>query len=156
MKKFITILISLMVVFAFTSCGEPEEEAQTEFGINETATFNDVNYTITDMETSNGGEWDDLKDGNEYVIVTVKIENKSEETVSYNTYDWKMLNDEGQLDETTYMSDVDDISSGDLAPGGKKTGKLIFEEPKSSKTLVLHYYDNSLFDDESAFQFKLR
>ena len=156
MKKVIAIIFSLMLVATFVSCGETEEEPQKEYGIKETATFEDVDYTVTNVKTSNGGEWDDLKKGHEYVIVSIKIKNNSEETISYNPYDWQMLNDKGQLDETSYMSDVDDIGSGDLAPGGKKTGKLIFEEPKTSKTLVLNYYDNSFFDDEATLQFNLR
>lgn len=155
MKKAIVVLLSLMMVFMFVACGE-EEVASEPVGLNEAAVYEDVSYTVTDVEHSNGGEWDTPEEGNEYVIVTVEIENNSEETIDYNEYDWKMLNSQGQLDDVTFITldTENELSSGSLTKGGKKVGKLVFEEPKD-ESLTLQYFYNELFDDEPTLQFVL-
>lgn len=120
----------------------------------ETVTYKGVNYTVTDVKYSNGSEWDTPTSGKEYVIVKVKIENKSNKKVSYNTYDWKMRNSQGQEEETTFTS-IDEntnLDSGDLAVNGTKEGTIVFEEPKNDSSLKLLYFDNSLFDEEESFE----
>ena len=127
---------------------------KTSFSINETAVFEDVHYTVTNVEYPNGSEYDTPADGKNYVIVTLKIENKKNEKISYNTYDWKMINSQGQEDDETFTTINNDtgLSSGDLAAGGTKTGTLVYEESKDESSLKLLYYSNSLFDENSTFE----
>ena len=42
----------------------------------------------------------------------------------------------------------DQLGSGDLIKGGKKTGSLIFEVPKDDKGLFLHYKPSYFSGDE--------
>ena len=99
-------------------------------------------------------EYDKPANGKNYVIVTLKIENKSNSKISYNTYDWKMVNSQGQEDDETFatINNGTSLNSGDLTANGTKTGTLIYEEPKNETSLKLLYYSNSLFDENSTFE----
>ena len=156
-KIFLAVLFGFIVV-GWTGCFSDTESdnkvqdlngnAKTTFNVNETAVYGGVNYTVTNVGYSNGDEWDTPADGKQYVIVTIKIENKSDSKISYNVYDWKMVNSQGQEDDeaiSTIDSDTN-LSSGDLA------GTIFFEEPKDETSLKLQYYSNLLFDENSTFE----
>lgn len=168
MKKILSVLLCVFVLFGITGCVSESESSsgvsdasgneKTSFNVNETAVFENVHYTVTNVKYSNGNEWDNPADGKNFVIVTLKIENKSDSKISYNTYDWKMINSQGQEDDeafTTINNDTD-LGSGDLAAGGTKTGTLVFEESKDESSLKLLYYSNSLFDENSTFEIVIK
>lgn len=167
MKKVLMLIISIFVLFGATGCfSEDISQGVTDakgnekksFNINETAVYNDVHYTITNVEYSNGDEWDSPAQGKQYVIVTVKIENKSEEKISYNTYDWTMLNSQGQENEEALaIIDSDtNLGSGELIAGGSKTGTMIFEEDKNETSLKLLYYSDIFWDENHTIEFVIK
>lgn len=133
------------------------KEQKTEFAQNEIVTFDGVNYSITNVVRSAGAEYEVPREGYEYIIVSVKIENNSDKKISYNPYDWKMENSNGQEESTTFTTIDNDtsLSSGDLNAGGVKEGTLAFEQPIGDSGLKLNYYSNSVFDDEASFKIKL-
>lgn len=165
MKKILTFIFGGLMLFNLTGCVSTTDtesgatnidgNKQDSYNINETAIFNDVHYTVTNVEYSNGDEWDKPADGKNYVIVTIKVENKSDSKISYNAYDWTMVNSQGQEYEevfTTIDSDTS-LGSGELMSGGTKTGTIVFEQSKNESSLKLLYYANSLFDENAAFEF---
>jgi len=132
-------------------------EAKTSFGINDPAAFKDVQLTVTKIEKSSGSEYIKPKEGMEYVIVTVKYKNiGTKDTISYNPYDFKMLNSKGQITDHTYTTVNSDtaLSSGDLAPSGEIEGTIAFEQPSNDTALVLQYTSN-MFLTDSKIDFKL-
>lgn len=171
-SKLITIIVlivsTIIFIIGITSGGDSNKQQDTPKNENQQATksvkqgeaisYKDINYTVTKVKYSKGGEWDTPASGKEYVIVTVKIENKSDKTISYSEIDWKMKNSKGQIDDTTYASinSGTELSSGDLSSGGTKTGTIVFEEPKNDSSLKLLYYDNSLFDEEETFEIVIK
>ena len=157
MKKLLVLAMSLLMIFALAGCGSDEggeEEKKTSFAIGETADINGVKYTVNDVQYSEGNDWSTPEEGKEFVIISVTIENGSEEDVSYNFLDWTMVNSQGQEDDTSFsLVDTDtNIGSGDLTPGGTKTGTVVFEEPKGDESLKLLHYENVLLDDEPDFE----
>ena len=135
-----------------------EEEKKTSYTVGETADIDGVKYTVTDVQYSAGDDWNTPAEGNEYVIVTVNIENGSDEDVSYNFLDWTMVNSQGQEDSTSFtILDTDtNLGSGDLKAGGTKSGTIVFEEPKDDAPLKLLHYDVVLVDDEPDIEFTIR
>lgn len=135
-----------------------EKERKKEFSQNEIATYNDVDYSITKVEKTQGNnEYLKPKDGYEYVKVTIKIENKSDKKISYNSLDWQMVNADGVEDAWGTFTADDDIvlSSGELDAGGKVEGVLVWEEKIGDDNLRLRYYKNLLIDDKYTIQFNL-
>lgn len=167
MKKKTLVILLISIVFGLTGCfSDTNNNAvkdingneKTTFNINETAVYEDVHYTVTNVKYSNGDNWDTPAAGKEYVVVTIKIENKSESKISYNVFDWKMLNSQGQEENEAFTTiDTDtNLGSGDLVPGGTKTGTIVFEEPKNETSLKLEYFNNILFDENATFEFIIK
>lgn len=126
------------------------------FGINEPVKYKGLELSVTKVEKSNGDDFDKPKDGMEYVIVTVKYKNAGEEKISYNPYDFKMLNSKGQITDQALTS-VDSrtsLSSGELAPGGEISGTIAFEQPKGDAGLKLQYTGN-WFSSDADIEFAL-
>lgn len=167
MKKVFAVFFGIFVMFSITGCMSDTESnnvtdtsnnIKTNFIINETAIFKNVHYTVTDVEYSNGDDWDKPSEGKNYVIVTIKIENNSDSNISYNSLDWKMTNSQGQISDETFTTIDNDtnLSSGELSSGGSIIGTIVFEQPINDNSLTLSYYNNSLFDENSTFDVKIK
>ena len=164
MKKFLISIFLAFLMIGLTGCSSSvgvtdlNGNEKTSFNVNETAVYEGEHYTITNVSYSNGDEWNVPASGNNYVIISLKIENKSDSKISYNSFDWQIINSQGQEDDeafTTIDSDTN-LGSGDLAPNGIKTGTLVFEEPKNETSLKLLYYSNVLFDEEPTFEIVIK
>lgn len=167
MKKIISAILSIFCsiccLFILTGCTStttsiPNNNGESDntntipsFTINETVIHKNVHYSVTSVNYSNGEDYDTPSSGNKFVIVTIKIENKSSKTISYNTWDWKIINSQGQIDGETFTTIDSDtnLGSGDLARNGSKTGTMVFEVPINETSIKLYYYGNILSDDPS-------
>lgn len=155
--KFVLIGIVAIAVLVGV-IGGSGEEFRTDYTQNEIVTFNDVNYSITKVEKTQGNyEFWTPKEGYEFVKVTVKIENNSDEKIAYNTLDWQMVNADGVEESIGTITADDDklLSSGELEPNGKVEGVVVWEQKIGDDNLRLRYYENVLFDTEYTFQFTL-
>lgn len=116
-----------------------DEVEPEEYKIGDTVTHNNYELIVEGVEKSEGNEFEKPKDGHEFVIVKVTINNNGEEDISYNPFDFKLKNSQGQITEQgliTVDSDTS-LSSGELAPGGSVTGTIPFEAPKDDPDLRL-------------------
>jgi len=127
-----------------------EAPAKEEYAVGEAVQLGDNILTVTNVEKSTGDEYDKPKQGHEYVVVTVKIENAGNDNISYNPYDFKMSNSQGQiLDPAISIIDTDTaLQSGELAAGGTVSGTIVFEQPAGDPGLQLQYTP-SFWSDET-------
>ncbi len=133
-----------------------EEKTKKSFETTETVTYKDVEYKIENVERSNGSEFDKPEEGKEFLIITVNIKNNSDQKVSYNAYDWKLTNSNGQENTEAFTTNNSNaLNSGDLAKGGTVTGTLAYEIPEGDSGLKFSYYD-TIIDDEAAFYFNIK
>lgn len=153
---FVILGILALAIIGGVIASNQEASRKKEYTQNEVVTYNDINYSITKVERTAGDKYFEAKAGKEYIIISIKIENNSSEKISYNVFDWKL--EDGTGDENHYALFIDDydtsLDSGNLNPGGQKTGTIAFEIPEGDKDLTLKYYD-SLFHEERAFEFKI-
>jgi len=158
MKKLSLLLIISM--FLFVGCSStkkvPVVVKKTIFEQTEIAVNENVNYSILSVEKFAKKDYSEAKAGYEYVVVKVRIENKSDKKVSYNSFDWKLQNSKGQEEDATYLYATTDteIGSGDLLSNGVVEGTMAWEQPIADKGLMLNYYA-SMFDSKSVFQIKI-
>ncbi|OJU12981.1 MAG: hypothetical protein BGN88_04875 [Clostridiales bacterium 43-6] len=163
MKKSIAIILIFILAFVFTGCSTTGKDKSKEaaaakvFNVGEEAKTGDTQITVTKVERSAGTEWDKPEEGNEYVIVRLKIENVGKETIDYNPLYFKLKNSEGQLLTYSITFEVEKdktLDSGDLAAGGKKEGSVVFKAKKGDANLELQYFDNIL-EKNPSLKFKI-
>ena len=157
--KWVILIIIIAIIGGAVSGGKKEyTPIKKDYMQNEVAKYKDIEYSIKKVERTKGiSDLIKPKKVYEYVKVTLKIENKSDEKISYNALDWQMVNADGVEDAWgTYTADEDTIlSSGELDAGGKIEGVLIWEEKIGDNNLRLRYYDDLLMDNNYTLQFKL-
>lgn len=156
-KRWWFWVIAVIIVGAIAAGGSGEEEPkkvasnkateanatpeQKEFKIGDTVQLGDNVLTVTKVDKSAGDEFDKPKQGNEFVIVHVRIENKGKDTIDYNPFDFKLKNSNGQLVDAAITSIGGDtaLEAGQLTPNGKVEGTITFEAPQGDKGLQLQY-----------------
>ncbi len=112
---------------------------------------NGMNIKVDSVEYKDGGEFDDLDDGKQFVVVHLTLDNKGTKTLDYNEYDYKLDDNGKQTDFDSFMSDEngndvysDMLESGSLRPNSSMTGTIIGQAVTSdSLQLVSNAYDNS-------------
>ena len=157
-KRWWFWVVAVIVVGAVAAGGSGEEEPkkvasnkateanatpkeQKEFKIGDTVQLGDNVLTVTKVDKSAGDEFDKPKQGNEFVIVHVRIENKGKDKIDYNPFDFKLQNSNGQLVDAAITGIGNDtaLQAGQLTPGGKVEGSITFEAPKGDTKLQLQY-----------------
>lgn len=158
LKAFTALAACAVLMGGCSSSGDEKDKTpeKTEFAQSEVATYKKVEYTVTGVEKTKGQQYFEAAEGMEYVIVHIKIENKTDGKISYNALDWKMQNSNGQEDgyKITALDNIKTLNSGDLLAGGTIEGDLVFEEPVGDTGLKLAYYP-SIIDSKSAFTIKI-
>lgn len=108
--------------------------------------------TVTGVKRSQGTDMDTPDKGNEYVIVSVQIENQGEDNISFNPFNYSLKNAQGQISDQSLTLIAQDtaLNSGELAPEGSISGTMVFQAPADStdKDLTLLLKDN-MFSDEN-------
>jgi hypothetical protein len=154
MRKILFVIISGLLLFA--GCSAKVVEKKTLFTQNEVVEYDGLRYTVSNVRKSAGGQWNTPDAGNEYVIVTLKIVNFSDEKKSYNAFDWKMQNSKGIEDSYTFYTNkvYQELSSGELVAGGSFEGFIVFQQPIGDTGLKLNYYPTML-DSKYKFQIEI-
>lgn len=127
-----------------------------EYNQGEAATLGEAVIKVTKVEKSQGNDWNKPKSGKEFVIITVSIENKGSGKLSYNPYNFKLQNSQGQQESMTFTTINNDtaLSSGELVANGKVSGTIAFETTKGDKGLALIYSDSILSSKELKIKLK--
>ncbi|MDD8049614.1 MAG: DUF4352 domain-containing protein [Thomasclavelia sp.] len=163
MKKIFSIFLVMIMCVGLVGCSsssddessDSKKKTKTEFGLNETGTLDKVNYTVTNFQQSQGEEYFTPDEGNTYYVVTVKIENKSDEKIDFNSLYWKILDSNGvEKTDVTLYDTGHLLDSGDLNAGGTVEGDLVYELPSGSTGLKVRVYPDVL-DNKTCLTFDL-
>lgn len=120
------------------------------FKVGDIVAIDGQEIAVTNVERNWTGEYSKPDAGKEFVRITVKIENKSNDAISYNALYWSMEDGDGAIESEEFViGDDNNLGSGDLAKGGKKSGSIVFEVPAGDTKLKVHYKTN-LFSSREA------
>lgn len=127
-------------------------ETDKTYAIGDTvAQNNGMNVKVNSVEFKDGGQYDNLDAGKQFVVVHLTLTNKGTKTLDYNQFDYKLDDNGKQTDMLSTMMDdngndvySDMLESGSLRPKASLTGTLIGEAVTSDKlALVSNAYDNT-------------
>ncbi|OOZ85007.1 DUF4352 domain-containing protein [Bacillus cereus] len=168
-KKLGTIALTGALALSLAACGDTSESAKKvstnekkteqtsekkeekkEFKVGETIQLGDHKLTVSNIEKSQGGEFDKPKEGHEFIIANLTIENGGKEEISYNPFDFTLQNSEGNIVNETFttVNQNTQLNAGQLAPNGKVTGSIAFEAKQSDPKLQLIFKPNFLSSKE--------
>lgn len=86
-------------------------------------------------------------DGSPVVGIHVTYVNGGDESVDYNAFDWKGRDAQGAAEAAVYYSEAaEELTSGELAPGGTVSGNLYF----AGDVAQALYYSSALADEPTA------
>lgn len=170
LKKLMCMFIATVMLFTLSGClgeSEPtkesyqaeEETAKSEeknFGLNETAVFDSLKITATEIKESAGEQFFEPESGNVFLGVNFTIENISDEeqTISslllFDAYADDVSCDYSISAAAAYGSQTLD---GALAPGKKLVGWYTVEVPQGWNTLELQVKADWLSSVSATFVF---
>ena len=157
---FVTVTIT-MLVFA-----ELEDDYETEttptrtnvtYNMKETARVGDNTVRVTKAIRTDGTEEIKPKEGKDFVVVTVTIQNRGRENMYYAPQNFKIKNSQKQLQRPVVnkLEEATELGYGELMAGGSVTGTVVFEVNKTDKTLSLLYSDDYTdFEDTAEIRLK--
>lgn len=129
---------------------QPKEETPEFFKIGETAVTKKVKATITEMEKSEGDEFNKPADGHEFVLLHMTIENISNQEINVSSIlSFDAYVDDNAINENfgaQISKEGANTMDGTIAAGKKLTGVLAYEVPQGWKKLEIHYKPNELSD----------
>jgi Na+-transporting methylmalonyl-CoA/oxaloacetate decarboxylase gamma subunit len=144
----IVLIVVLVIVFASKAAkdvGEEikkeakQEEVKSEYTVGEPIKIGDKTLTVTNVgDFVSSNEFDQPAEGKERIMVGVTINNDSDQPISYNVLDFKVEDSNGNRTSDIFAVDVpNQLSAGELAPGGKVSGNMAFEIPAGESNAKL-------------------
>lgn len=139
--------------------GQTSAQAKDFYSLGEQFAVNGVTYTVTD-----GGRKPQLsetltaKDGYEFVLYNVDIQNTGSEDYHYSQSDFSLVTGAGEIEDNYLIIDTqnkyDDLGNGELATNGKRSGFVAFQVPQGDQPTELRF--ESIRSKEANFKVKLQ
>lgn len=87
------------------------------------------------------------------ICTATTMSNGSKETISFNAFDWKLQTPSGTILNPGFTGSDNTLNSGEIAPGGKASGDVCFDNKKAEagKFVVLYEPVFSFFSDRAAW-----
>lgn len=167
-KKIGTIALTGALALSLAACSDTEETAKKvssdkkteqtdtkkednkEFKVGKTIQLGDYKLKVSNVEKSQGSEFDKPKEVQDFIIANLTIENDGKKEISYNPFDFNLQNSEGSTVNQAFIMVNQDtqLSSGKLAPNEKIAGTIAFETKKDDPKLQLIFKPNFLSKKE--------
>ncbi len=170
-KRGLCAMIALLLIISLAACGtsgpikeeysgsENSSPSQTEdliFGLNETAVFEDLKITATEIKESTGESFFAPENGNVFVGVKFTIENTSSEEKSISSillFDAYADDISCSLSLSASAAFDGSTVDGTIAPGKKLVGWYTVEIPQGWSELELNVQDDWLSNNSATFVF---
>lgn len=170
MKKLVSLVAVAVLAVSMTACTEePKKEVKGEngeviteyggnFGLNETAVFEKIKITATELKESEGVEYFEAEEGNVFVGVKFEIENVSDEEqnissiMMFSAYTDDVASDYS-ISAMMAFDESGNTLDGSLAPGKKMVGYYAIETAEDWKKIEIQVQADVLDEAKASFVF---
>ena len=137
-----------------TDDGSEDIVTTTKYKIGDRIQIGDYIITVNKAENPyvESSIYSQPDSGNKYVAVEVTYENETNDSISYNVYDWLLSDSDGYTYDQAWGSKEPDLSSGDLNPGEKVRGWVTFEVPDTSDQYSIKFTPNIWSSDNAVIE----
>ncbi len=130
-----------------------KQEKDVEVLPGESAIVDGMKMTVNEVTKATSlGEFSNAESGKTFVVITVTVENVSDRAKPYNGFDFRIQTAGGQVLDQAFESQEPRLGSGDIVPGGKVTGKVVFETPVESAPQYIIWKPNPWMSDRAIVQ----
>ena len=140
-----------------SSSSSSSSSGNTLVNLGKSIVVDDVSCTATSAKILPAGQYDQPKQGQEYVVVHVKMVNNGQSDQTYNPYDFHAKSSAGNVTDNTFTTSYTSnnaLDSGTLAPGGKVEGDMVFQIPVGDAKAELTW-SPSFFNTSSQYAWVL-
>lgn len=110
---------------------EAESEQQETFKVGETVKMGDLEFTVNEVRTDEGGEWNKPEEGNVFLIIDATIVNAGEESETLSSLImFKLYDSEFYEKDMSIFADTKGSLGGELGAGRTMRGEIAFEVGK--------------------------
>jgi len=129
-----TILVSLVVILATSGClGGAEAVCRYDFSVSTTTHIGQYYESLDEYQ------WE-ASAGNKFAVVTIRIVNDAEKSVSTNAFYWTLtVSGVGYTAHTATWDDSIGYQVVDVGKGADFTTKVVYEVPASASSYFLSY-----------------
>jgi hypothetical protein len=132
-----------------------KQTSDVEAAVGETATLDGVKMTVSNVSyQADLGAYQKAEAGKTFAVVTLQLENGTEKTQAYNSFNFRVQTAGGQVLDTSFASIDGQLSYGDLVAGGKASGKVVFQVPQEQGAQYLIWKPNQFQSDRAIIQLK--
>lgn len=166
MKKIGILIVSLLLVFNLTGCGEKtltkdeEGNKKTTFNINETATVNKTKIKINSVKKiMSECSWEfegtcyaeSKPDGDFYLLVDLTIENTGEDSLNISSImSFELKDSNGEKGQYALLTkNITSQLDGSVMSNDMLKGQIAFDVKEAES--YNFYYQDSLLDDKIKF-----
>lgn len=103
-----------------------KQERDTAANAGDAVTLDDVTTTTTPLFDATNPI------GGSHLCTTVTLNNGGDKSANFSIFDWKLQDPAGASRSSTYTVTENQLSSGEVAPGGSATGDVCFDNPQGS------------------------
>lgn len=169
---WVIVGIVLIVIIAAAASGGSDEkgnssngdatvteapEDKTEFGVGETINYDGVKITLKDFKESKGDKksFVEPNKGKIYVIGNFEVKNDSDEKINVNWASFEGYYDDNAIEPDVIGQSLPQVKKmgelfGDVAPGKKIKGGVVFEVPKKWKKMeIIPKFDFDFGDEQN-------
>lgn len=118
--------------------GEFDVESVTN-KVGSTAQTNYMQLQVNDVKFTNSISFLMAYDGNEFVIVTVRLKSSPKSSENYSEYEFSIILEDGQVIEPSILNVTNPLGAGFLEEETMREGNIVFEVPIDSEVLILNY-----------------
>jgi len=169
MKKLIFLFVAIAALaLPFLACGStaggstgtavtatsapagttPTAAAKT-WKVGDTVKLGDWTIIANKASTSTGGEFAKPKSGNIYLVVNVTVTNGGSAAQAISSIgSFKLADSTGQTYTETIVDGLKNPPDGNVAAGGKLSGDLAYEVPKTEKSFTLAFQPDITSTDQ--------
>ncbi len=133
-----------------------EETVKTTFAVGETAVFDDMKITATELKESSGEGFFKPENGNVFIGINFTIENTSSEDISISSlmlFDAYIDNIKCEYSFNALCAFDEGTLDGDVSPGKKLVGWYAVEVPADWTELELQFKNEWLDDSNESATF---
>lgn len=156
-KLIVAIIIVASIVALFVGCvivvsshfnnnydyEVSSDSKNNKFNIGDKILYKGIIYQIKSAYAVDGTDYKKPKEGNQFILVNISMENDDKKKVPYSYKNWKMSNSKNEESSRIFtpVNASTALYSGTLVIGSTKSGSLVFEQPKDDEKLELRFYE---------------